>query len=744
MTKRSLFWPSAIWAVCFPLFLVAGSGAVQGKESKSLTYDELFPSDRVLDVQITLAEDDWDNLRNQSQSFFDVLSADRKDAAPPSRYTYVPASVTIDGVRFPKVGLRKKGFIGSQDRNRPSLKVKLNFVDAAGKIDGLNNLTFNNNKQDVTLCSQFLGYRVYDQVGLPSCRCAYASVTVNGNHLGVYSHVETARRPLVRREFGDDTGTLYEGTVTDFREGWENSFENKFGDDAPGREKIKLLIDVLASEDDESIEQRISELVDIDSFYRFWALESLLGFWDGYVGNRNNFFVYLNPKNDKLHFLPWGADAMFEKHSQIDRDPRLPLSVKTNGYIAYRLYQTDAGKKRYRKTLLELLEKHWDEEKLSAELDRIEELVKPHLGRRQENHPEMMVRIRDFVETRRTEIMDEISDGMPDWDRRPEMPPVIGGRGRNGPNADLLDAAKRGDVTAVEKMLNDGADINARGDDGSSAIIMATLSNEVEMAKLLIEKGANVSIQNKRRDSPLHIAAFLGRHEITQLLLDGDAKLNLRNADSATALDVVRSEWSKEVEGIMDFLQNVLGIEIDNDQVKSGRIKVETLLVDKGAKPASELPKLAMTIWQAAKAGDLGVLKRLTSDKTVDLNGTDDKGVTPLSWAAITGKTKAAALLIEAGADVNGRNQDKGTPLHSAAFMGRLEVVELLVAKDADVNATNAMGHTPLSAVESEWSPQVEGIVKFVARFLKTEVDMDDLKAARPKVAALLREHGAE
>ena len=99
------------------VFLFAVLAASQGMadtvtKQKALSLDDLFPNDRVLDVQITLTKENWDELRNQSQSFYDVLNEGRRLEAPPSRYTYVPASVTIDGVEFPKIGLRKKGFIG--------------------------------------------------------------------------------------------------------------------------------------------------------------------------------------------------------------------------------------------------------------------------------------------------------------------------------------------------------------------------------------------------------------------------------------------------------------------------------------------------------------------------------------------------------------------------------------------------------------------------------------------------------
>ena len=89
-------------------------------------------------------------------------------------YTYVEASVSIDGVVFPKVGLRKKGFIGSQSHTRPSLKVRLNHIDKEGGIEGLTNLTLNNNKQDTSLMSQFMGYALFNAIGSPAaalCVC---------------------------------------------------------------------------------------------------------------------------------------------------------------------------------------------------------------------------------------------------------------------------------------------------------------------------------------------------------------------------------------------------------------------------------------------------------------------------------------------------------------------------------------------------------------------------------------------
>ena len=376
--------------------------------SKKLTVDDIFPTDWVLDVQITLDPKDWDTIRYQSRNFFEALQESRQYAPLDHPYTYVEASVSIDGVEFPQVGIRKKGFLGSQNSTRPSLKVKLNHVDKEGQIEGLTNLTFNNNQQDVSLISQFMGYGLFNAAGSPAPRCAYAKLTVNGQSLGVYTHVERIHRPLLKRAFGNDNGVLYESTAVDFNPDWAGGFEHKLGPDEVGRKKIQQLIDVLDSPD-EGIELAIGELVDLDSFYTFWVVEGLLSFWDGYSGNRNNFFFYLNPETDKFHFIPWGADSLFERYSPIRDDRRDPASVKIQGLIAYRLYQLESGRQRYEQTLRNIIESHWDEAVLLAETERIEVLVEPffNLGAGYRFAASLEER-RQFIRQRRGEIIAEI------------------------------------------------------------------------------------------------------------------------------------------------------------------------------------------------------------------------------------------------------------------------------------------------------------------------------------------------
>jgi len=172
-------------------------------------------------------------------------------------------------------------------------------------------------------------------------------------------------------------------------------------------------------------------------------------------------------------------------------------------------------------------------------------------------------------------------------------------------------------------------------------------------------------------------------------------------------------------------------------------ILVIALLVVCGQTAQSTAEEQTVDIWTAAAEGNIEAIKQHVSAGT-DLNAKEPAGgSTPLMVAALFGQTEAARLLIENGANLNARNNDGGTALHAAAFFCHTRTVKLLLDKGADVNAKNIRAETPLDTVAGEWGPELEGIYKWIAEILQLQLDIERIKAARPKIAALLRKsHG--
>ena len=111
----------------------------------------------------------------------------------------------------------------------------------------------------------------------------------------------------------------------------------------------------------------------------------------------------------------------------------------------------------------------------------------------------------------------------------------------------------------------------------------------------------------------------------------------------------------------------------------------------------------------------------------------------PLNSAIARGHAAVARALIEGGANIEARNADGATPLIIAAFFGHEEIVRMLVHAGANLDAHNKMGYTALQVVESKWSPQIEGIYKFMERLMRLELDLESIQNSRSGIADVLR-----
>ena len=371
---------------------------------------DFFDPDRVIEVAIELDPADWETLRAQERDFLDILGGEDCRAAPfASPFTWFEARVTVEGTTLDRVGVRKKGFLGSLSREKPSLKIELDELVENQLLFDTERMTLNNAQQDPGYLDQCLGFRMFERAGVPAPRCNFAHVTVNGEDMGLYVHVEPVKKRFLRRWFEDDEGDLFEGTLSDFRPSWTATFEQKTNRETPASfARIEALSDALQLPDAELL-PAVEALIDVDAFLRFWATEVLIGHIDGYASNTNNFFVYDDPVSARMHFLPWGNDQAFLDGNPVRPGPATP--VFANGMLANRLYDIAETRDRYRAEMIRLLDDVWDADDLLAEIDRIEALTRPYLQPRdfERGYEETMARTRIFIEDREARMRDAIA-----------------------------------------------------------------------------------------------------------------------------------------------------------------------------------------------------------------------------------------------------------------------------------------------------------------------------------------------
>ena len=142
----------------------------------------------------------------------------------------------------------------------------------------------------------------------------------------------------------------------------------------------------------------------------------------------------------------------------------------------------------------------------------------------------------------------------------------------------------------------------------------------------------------------------------------------------------------------------------------------------------------------AAAVGNAEAAKLLIGGGA-DLNYQNADGSTALHTATVFNRTDVAKVLIDSGIDLNLKNLNGSTALHLAAFFGRSDIAKILLDKGADKTIKNNSGQTAAESVQAPFE-NVKGIYDAVGASLRplgVVLDYDQIKAARPKIAEMLK-----
>ena len=117
----------------------------------------------------------------------------------------------------------------------------------------------------------------------------------------------------------------------------------------------------------------------------------------------------------------------------------------------------------------------------------------------------------------------------------------------------FLDAAERGDLITVDRLLRGGLPVDVSDGYDWTALQLATLSNRTDVIKRLVYEGADVNRQDRYKATPLHYATRYNNNEVAQLLWDNGADINLKNNRNKTPL--VEARKGSEIESLLLQLQ---------------------------------------------------------------------------------------------------------------------------------------------------------------------------------------------
>lgn len=292
-----------------------GRAAVVGKPGPEVSPDDvksfpeagLYDTDVLRTVFIEFENEDWE----KELAVFKPTNVE------------IPATLTVDGIKYPNVGLSFRGassFFMVPEGSKRSLNLSMDFIDDDQRLYGYKSLNFLNCNGDASMMSSYLYTHITSQK-IPSPKVNFVKVVINGRSWGIYANAQQFNKDFIKEHFDTKKGTRWKVNgsprgdaglryLGEDVEEYRTRFEIKSKDKEKAWEQLIQLCKVLNETPTEKLVDELEPILDLDGVLWFLAADVALINSDGYWTRASDYSLYLDPKG-KFHVIPHDMNESF-------------------------------------------------------------------------------------------------------------------------------------------------------------------------------------------------------------------------------------------------------------------------------------------------------------------------------------------------------------------------------------------------------------------------------------------------
>ncbi len=294
------------------------------------------------------------------------------------------------------VGVRMKG---NTSRNSAKLSFKIDVDEFINQTyQGLKTFNLNGSHNDPSVSREFLCAYVMNADSSLCYRANPVQLYFNGQLRGIYSNAEQLNKKFLESRFGENKGNLYKCSWP-AELSWlgsdqqlykdvinpsplnERAYELKTNESVDDYSDLVAFINVINNTPSAQFAAAIDIIFEVQSYLKTLATEVLIGHWDNYFYNKNNYYLYHNA-NGKFVYLPYDMDNTLGVQwgvSDIDVRNIYEWGNKQNSKspLTYKILAVPQFKKDYENYLYQLCNGIFTETNMFAVIDTLKNKLAP-------------------------------------------------------------------------------------------------------------------------------------------------------------------------------------------------------------------------------------------------------------------------------------------------------------------------------------------------------------------------------
>lgn len=332
------------------------ASALLAAQTRARAGDAIFGLTRVHKIQLSVSAAEWAAMRtsvargDRSRGGSDYTDADGRLIHVGSGFGgYFPwarATVRVGNLTIENVGLRYKGNSSFSRSNAASpltanFKLKIDTYGAKGTWDGLKTFNLHAGVIDASRMKDAIAFAMFRNANIAAPRTAYAEVFFNvpgvyeNISAGFFTLIEDVNKRFLEGALPPGTGLLMKpeglrGGIRELGPTWAAYVPLLRPDrEATPHEQARVMdfARLISQPDADHFRAHIASFLDVDQFLRFLAVNAFLINRDSFLGGGHNYYLYLDPKDDKFRFIPWDLDLSMPGGGQMRFEPGVVVRI---------------------------------------------------------------------------------------------------------------------------------------------------------------------------------------------------------------------------------------------------------------------------------------------------------------------------------------------------------------------------------------------------------------------------------